>query len=62
MRGDNSQSDAYCFRAGWTYGHDGRSSASTKPNTERQHNINVNDHDYRSDGAYSDLPLVLKRE
>jgi hypothetical protein len=51
MRGDNSKSHACCFRAGWTYGHDGRSSysARAKPNTERKHDINRDD--YRSDGA-----------
>jgi hypothetical protein len=49
VRGDNFKSHACCFRAGWTYGHDRRSSARAKPHTERKHDIN---HDYyRSDSA-----------
>jgi hypothetical protein len=50
MRGDNSQSRARGFRAGWTYRHHRRSRASAKPNAERQHDIHDN-HGYRSNGA-----------
>jgi hypothetical protein len=46
MRSDNPQSYAGYFRAGRTYGHYGRASASAKPDAERQHDIN--NHDDRS--------------